>query len=134
MHVIIMGAGRTGSFLACQVSQAGHEVTVIDWNPGAFSRLPDDFQGRTVLGNAIDVDVLRDADIEHADAFVAATSGDNRNIMAGQIARHMFRVPHVISRIKDPERAALYSGQGIDIDCRTLEGTRIILDLIDGME
>jgi trk system potassium uptake protein TrkA len=130
MHIIIMGSGRTGSLLAEMLHRADHEVTVIDWNAGAFSRLPDDFRGRTVLGNAVDQDVLRAAGIDSADVFVAATSGDNRNVMASQIAQRVFRVPKVICRIKDPIRADIYSKLGIDVDCRTTEGTQVILDLI----
>lgn len=130
MHVVIMGSGRTGSLLASMLSTGGHDVSVIDWNPGAFNRLSEDFSGQTVVGNAVDQDVLRTARIESADAFVAATSGDNRNIMAGQIVQHVFAVPKVISRIKDPSRAEIYSQLGIEVDCRTTEGTQVILDLL----
>lgn len=130
MRVIIMGAGRTGSRLAVMLEQAGHQVAVVDWNTNAFSRLPENFAGETILGNAVDQEVLRDAGIEEADVFVAATSGDNRNIMASQIAREVFGVPKVISRIKDPIRAEIYSQMGIEVDCRTIEGANIILDVI----
>ena len=130
MRIIIMGCGRTGSRLAVMLASAGHDVTVVDWDASAFGRLPDDFPGETVVGNAVDQDVLRSAGIEHADAFAAATSGDNRNIMAGQIAEHVFHVPRVISRIKDPIRAEIYGRLGIKVDCRTIEGAKIILDLI----
>ena len=82
----------------------------------------------------MDQDILRSAGIEQADAFVATTSGDNRNIMAGQIAEHVFRVPRVISRIKDPIRAEIYGRLGIKVDCRTIEGARIILDRIQGSQ
>lgn len=130
MRVVIMGCGRTGSLLAVKLVAANHDVTVIDWNSAAFARLPQNFAGETVLGNAVDQDVLREAGIESADAFVAATSGDNRNIMASQIAQRVFRVPKVISRIRDPNRARLYQQSGMQVDCRTVEGARLILDLV----
>lgn len=107
-----------------------HRVTVIDWNQEAFDRLAEDFPGDTVLGNAIDVDVLREAGADSADAFVAATSGDNRNIMASEIAREVFRVPRVICRVKDPNRAKIFGQMGISIDCRTMEGANAILEII----
>jgi trk system potassium uptake protein TrkA len=125
-----MGCGRTGSQLAIMLDRAGHEVAVVDWDSEAFSRLPDDFGGRTVVGNGVDQDVLREAGIEYADAFVAATSGDNRNIMASQIAQRVFRVRRVIGRIKDPIRAEIYSKLGIEVDCRTREGARAILEMV----
>jgi trk system potassium uptake protein TrkA len=129
MQVVIMGSGRTGSLLASMLDEAGHGVTVIDWEAEAFSRLPDTFSGRTVLGNAVDQDVMRLAEIEQADVFVAASSGDNRNIMASQIAQHVFQVPKVVCRIKDPIRADIYEGLGIQVDCRTTEGTQVLLEL-----
>lgn len=131
MRVIIMGSGRTGSRLATLLANAGQDVTVIDWNRAQFSRLPEDFPGTVVLGNGVDQDVLREAGIEDADVFVAATSGDNRNIVASQIAQQVFQVPKVISRIKDPNRAALYSRLGMEVDCRTVEGARVLLELVE---
>ncbi|MBV9281607.1 MAG: TrkA family potassium uptake protein [Chloroflexi bacterium] len=130
MRVVIMGCGRTGSLLAAMLDGDGHDVAIVDWNQSAFTRLPDAFRGRTIVGNGVDQDVLRLAGVESAEAFVAATSGDNRNIMAAQIAQHMFRVPRVISRIKDPIRAAIYGQLGIEVDCRTIEGVDAILELI----
>ncbi|HEX6506550.1 MAG TPA: TrkA family potassium uptake protein [Chloroflexota bacterium] len=129
MRVLIMGCGRTGSLLAMMLTDAGHEVTIIDWHEDAFSRLPEDFSGSTFVGNAMDQEVLRAAGIETAEAFVAATSGDNRNIIASQIAQHVFDVPKVVSRIKDPNRAQIFGGLGISVDCRTTEGARVLLDL-----
>ena len=131
MRVIILGSGRTGSRLATLLADAGQDVTVIDWNPAQFSRLPEDFPGTVVQGNGVDQDVLREAGVEDADVFVAATSGDNRNIVASQIAQQVFQVPKVISRIKDPNRAALYSRLGIEVDCRTVEGAQALLELVD---
>src|SRR5437899_9203069 len=94
MFVIIMGCGRVGARLALMLTHAGHEVTIMDIQSSAFGRLGPDFKGTTVLGDAIDQEVLKRAGIERADAFVAATQGDNRNIMASQIAKHMYGVKH----------------------------------------
>ena len=130
MHVVIMGCGRTGSLLATMLVEDGHQVSVIDWLESAFNRLPENFPGKTVVGNAIDQDVLIDAGIQQADAFVAATSGDNRNVMASEVVQHVFRVPRVISRVKDPDRARIFHSLGIDVDCRTVQGTEVVLELI----
>lgn len=132
MRVVIMGCGRTGARLATMLWKAGHDVTIIDWQDSAFARLPEDFAGATFVGNAVDQNVLRSAGIESADAFVAATSGDNRNITASQIAQHAFHVPRVISRIKDPSRAEIFGKLGISVDCRTSEGAKLILAIARG--
>jgi trk system potassium uptake protein TrkA len=125
-----MGSGRTGSRLATMLAHAGHDVAVIDWSEEAFERLPEDFPGETILGNAVDQDVLRRARIRRADVFVAATSGDNRNVMASEIVKTVFHVPRVVCRVKDPIRADIFAEMGIDVDCRTTEGARAILAMI----
>jgi trk system potassium uptake protein len=131
MFIIIMGCGRVGARVASQLSRAGHEVTILDINAGAFRRLDEDFSGTTMVGNGIDVDVLRRAGIERADAFAAITQGDNRNIMASQVARHIFRVPKVVCRIYDPLRQETFGFLGIEAISPTVMGANAFLNLVD---
>jgi len=133
VNVVIVGCGRVGSRTARMLDQAGHTVTVVDLDERAFDRMGPSFSGRTVRGNAIEQDTLRQADVAHADVFVAATSGDNRNIMTSQIAKRLFEVPQVIARIKDPIRAQIYSELDLDVDCRTIEGAALVLEAL-GLE
>lgn len=121
MKVIIMGCGRVGAELAALLYREGHDVTIIDLDASAFTFLPDDFGGTKLVGNGIDQDVQRRAGIEEADAFISATRGDNRNAMACQMAKHIFGVPRVVSRIFDPIREEMYRGLGI----RTINPTRV---------
>jgi len=86
----------------------------LDTNDYSFRRLPSAFSGTALLGNGTDEDVLRRAGLEDTDAFVAVTQGDNRNVMAAQIAKHIFNVPKVICRIYDPLRRELYSTLGLE--------------------
>jgi trk system potassium uptake protein TrkA len=119
MKAVILGCGRVGSTLARSLDGAGHSITVIDRRESQFRRLGSEFGGETVLGTGIDEDVLRKAGIEEASVFVAVTNGDNTNIMASQIAREVFRVPHVVTRIYDPVRDELFRGLGLDTICPT---------------
>lgn len=119
MKVVIMGCGRVGAQLAGRLEREGHEVNVIDLTAKAFRRLPDGFRGLTVVGTGIDDDVLRAAGIEGADAFVATSEGDNRNIMAAQVAREIFGVKQVVVRIYDPVREETYRELGLDTICPT---------------
>ena len=130
MYVIIMGCGRVGARLANQLAEAGHEVLVLDLNSQAFWRLGPEFPGRTMVGTGIDVDVLRRAGIERADAFAAVTQGDNRNIMASQIARHIFKVPRVVTRIYDPIRQDTYRDLGLETISPTVLGAAAFIDAI----
>ena len=121
-----MGCGRVGAQLATRLDDEGHVVTVLDTRSSAFSRLPTGFRGRRLVGNGIDQDVLRRAGIQNADAFVACTQGDNRNVMAAQIAKHIFNVPRVVSRIYDPIREEMYHMLGL----RTISPTTVGADLL----
>jgi len=119
MNVVIMGCGRIGARLANMLDAEGHRVSIIDLNPDAFARLNPDFGGQTLVGTGLDEDVLKSAGIERADAFIAVTTGDNRNVMASQIAKHIFGVPEVLCRIYDPIREETYHTLGLDTVCPT---------------
>ena len=122
-----MGCGRAGSELAIALDRDGHEVTVLDINAYQFTRfLPEDFGGRKITGNGIDQDVLRRAGVEDADAFIAVTAGDNRNVMASQIAKHIFGVARVVCRIYDPIRERMYH----DLGLRTISPTKVMAQLL----
>ena len=113
-------AARVGSRLAAQRwTTKAIDVTVIDTDVYAFRRLPDTFHGRTILGTGIDEDVLRRAGIEAARTFIAVTNNDNPNIMAAQIAQTVFRVPEVLARVYDVERAQTYAELGMKTICPT---------------
>jgi trk system potassium uptake protein TrkA len=121
VKVVIMGCGRVGAALATDMSDEGHDVTVLDTDPTAFRFLPDRFRGTTVVGNGIDTDVLERIGLRGADVFVSATRGDNRNVMAAQIARHIFGVKVCASRVFDPLREEMYRNMGL----RTINPTRV---------
>lgn len=128
MNVVIMGCGRVGARIAGLLDHTGNDVTVIDTDSRSFRRLPAGFGGETMIGTGIDEDVLRQAGIEDADAFIAVTNGDNRNIMAAQVARIVFEVPVVICRIYDPVREDIYRRLGLTTVCPTTTVSAIILD------
>ncbi len=128
MKVIVMGCGRVGARIASILDHNGHDVAVIDTNSRAFRRLPADFAGDTIIGTGIDEDVLRSAGIEEATAFIAVTNGDNRNIMAAQVARLIFEVPEVVCRIYDPVREDTYRRLGLTTVCPTTSISAVILD------
>ena len=128
MRVVIMGCGRVGARVASLLDHSGNAITVIDTDSRAFRRLPAGFGGDTVIGTGIDEDVQRKAGIEEADVFIAVTNGDNRNIMAAQVARLIFEVPMVICRIYDPVREDTYRRLGLTTVCPTTTISAIILD------
>ena len=134
MKVIIMGCGRVGSRLANTLDSEGHEVTVVDTQSRSFRRLREDFKGTTVLGTGIDEDILIRAGIQEADVFVATTQGDNRNIMAAQLAQKVFNVPTSIARMYDVGRSETFEKLGLKTYCPTLVGAQLLHEMIVGKE
>ena len=132
MKIVIMGCSRVGGRLAGLLDAEGHSVTIIDNDASSFRKLPPDFKGTALAGNGLDQEALKRAGIEEADAFVATTQGDNRNVMAAQIAKHIFNVPRVICRIYDPIREEMYRELGLKTISPTVIGARALKELIGG--
>jgi trk system potassium uptake protein TrkA len=126
MRVIIMGCGRVGSELSNELLDDGHETTVIDKNPEAFFRYPPGEGANTVIGLGFDRDVLEEAGIKEADAFIAVSSGDNSNIVSARVALEHYHVPKVVARIYDPRRADIYERLNIPTVATTRWGVKQI--------
>ena len=126
MFILIVGCGRVGSAVAKRALDAGHEVSVLDSDPLSHERLDkdqtatwEDSGGRFTVGTALEIDGLIEAGIEQADVFLAATRGDNTNLVIAQIAQRRFDVPRVVVRVADPGRAGWYAEQGLHTICPT---------------
>ena len=130
MKVIIMGCGRVGEQLARMMSEEGHTVAVIDYDPTALARLGENFRGQKIKGIGFDKDVLVRAGIEHVDAFAATSASDNANVVAARIARNIFHVPRVVARLYDPRRAEIYQRLGLLTISSTTWGAERIRELL----
>lgn len=126
MRMIIVGSGRVGAGLASQLAQEGHEVIILDTSTEAFRRLAPGFSGQALRGDGTDASVLERAGARECEWFFALTNGDNRNILAAQLAREEFDIPHVLCKINDPVRSHAYATLGID----TIDRTEMMLDSI----
>lgn len=126
MRVIIVGCGRVGAGLSERLARSGHDVTVLDVNTEAFNRLEPDFPGQAIRADGTDEDILRRAGTEGADMFFSLTEGDNRNILAAQLAIEKFGVPRVVAKVNDPVRAEAYTTLGLATICRT----RLMVDAL----
>jgi trk system potassium uptake protein TrkA len=132
MHVIILGSGRVGSAIARDLVSREHEVTVIDRDPDSLLRLGGDaFPGQFEIGEGLDTGLLERAGLATADAFVAATSDDNINVVVAQIAQRKYDVDPVVVRVLDPEKAEFYSRRGLRVVCPT---RRAISEMIAAVE
>lgn len=132
MNVIIVGCGRVGAKLAGMLDAEGHQVTIMDVDSHSFRRLSQTFNGVAMVGNGLEEDSLKKAGIEEADVFVTVTQGDNRNVMACQIAKHIYNVPKVVSRIYDPIREEMYRNLGINSISPTKVVAELLKDRVEG--
>lgn len=130
MYIIITGCRKVGLNLALTLSQENHDIVVIDSDPKNLELLGSGFNGMTIAGMPIDEDILRSAGIERADALAAVTSDDNMNVMVSQIARELFHVPIVITRVYDPEREIVLNKLGLTTICPTTLAVDMIRELL----
>ena len=130
MKVLIIGCGRVGSSIALQLQRDGWDVTVVDENEDALSRLGEHWPGAFIVGHGMDTDVLREAGIEDADAMVVATDGDNTNIVIGQVAQKRFGIECTVVRILDPARADFYAQRGLRTVCPTSTAIDVLTEAV----
>ena len=122
MYIIIVGCGRVGRQLSQLLQMEGHNIVIIDRKEIAFESLGKRFNGLTITGDGSDLEILKEAGIEKADAFVVVTESDKSNIMVAQIGQKIFKVPRVIARIYEPDLAEIYRGLGLNV----ISGTMLI--------
>lgn len=119
LYVVVVGCGRLGSYLACQLSRDGHSVVVIDEDEKALEGLPPEYGGFRIEGDATELAVLRQAKADRADLLIAATHNDNINLMVAQVAKRFLDVPEVVARVFDPRREGTFRALGVDTVCPT---------------
>ena len=122
MYCVIVGCGMVGSRVAGMLSRAGHNVAIIDKNAESFVRLPHEFDGQSVVGTGFDEEILKSAGIEKADVFSALTDNDNVNIMSSAVAKKIFNVKRVITRVFNPDREKTFRMLGLEIVSPTILG------------
>ena len=134
MKVIVIGCGRVGSAIAKQLDRDGWDVTAVDEKEEALTRLGEHWSGGFVVGHGMDVDVLRRAGIEEADAVVVATDGDNTNLVVAQVAQKRFGIDCVVVRVLDPGRADFYASRGLRTVCPTSTAIEVVTEAVRSCE
>ena len=129
MKAVIVGCGRVGASVARQLAEEGWDVTCIDDDETALTRLGD-WRGGFVVGHGMDLDVLDRAGVAKADAAVVATDGDNSNVVIGQILQRRYDVGCVVVRVFDPRRADFYAQRGLRTVCPTKTAIATLADIV----
>jgi trk system potassium uptake protein TrkA len=128
MKAVVIGCGRVGSAVAKSLDRHGWDVVAIDEKEDALTRLGEDWRGGFLVGHGMDINLLREAGVEVADAAVVATNGDNTNIVIGQVLQKRFDIGCVVVRVLDPARAELYSTLGLRIVCPTSNAISVLIE------
>jgi trk system potassium uptake protein TrkA len=134
VKAVVIGCGRVGSATALQLAADGWDVNCVDENEDALARLGSGWRGGFVVGHGMDVDVLRRAGIEDADAVVVATDGDNTNVVVGQVAQKRFGVECVVVRVLDPARADFFAKRGLRTVCPTQTAISVLVDTVRAVD
>ncbi|MDD5953509.1 MAG: TrkA family potassium uptake protein [Oscillospiraceae bacterium] len=125
-YIVIIGCGRLGAYLANTLADEGRDVLILDRNEDSLNKLYDSYGGLTLTGDGTDLEVLKEANLDKANAVIVVTNNDNANVMIAQMAQELFQVDLVIARLYDPERECVYREFHIDTICpSTLSAMRI---------
>ena len=108
MRVIILGCGKLGSRLGQKLSEAGHQIIIMDRDQASLKQLGPNFKGETLAGSAFIEANIERIFKEKVDIFIGVTDKDNVNIMFAQWMKNKFKVPRVIARVYDPILAGIY--------------------------
>lgn len=112
---LIAGCSAIGAAVAAQLCAQGKKVAIVDIDKTAFQKLPPEYTGQTVVANAIDIGMLTQIGIQDACMVLAVTDKDNTNIVLGQIASRIFKVPHVIVKLCNSQKELLLSDYKVHI-------------------
>ena len=128
MKTVIVGCGRVGAADGRSARPGRPSRSSSSTGDARPSTSSSSFKGNAVRGDGTDEDMLRRAGVEGADLFLALTEGDNRNVMAAQLATEALGVAQVVAKVNDPLRAEAYAALGLATICRT----DLMLDAIMG--
>lgn len=128
MYIVAVGGGRVGYYLAKALLAEGHEVLVIDKDAAICEEINEELGSISLRGDGCEAAILSEAGTERADMLIAVTGEDEDNLVVCQLAKHKFKVPRTIARIRNPENEALFKMLGVDV---TISSTSVILEHIE---
>jgi len=128
MRIVIIGAGKSGSFLAEHL-QRHHDVTVIEQREDRVSRLRSSAPNvNVVLGDACEPEVLETAGVQGADLLAAVTGDDEDNLVVAMLAKH-YGIGSVYGRVNHPANEWLFDADwGVDV---AVSSPAVLLGLLE---
>ena len=130
MNIIVVGCGRVGAELAYRLFTQGHRVTVVDNQDAAFLNLPPDFRGRTIVGEALNQNILLRAGVDHADGLAAVTNSDTVNAVVAHAVRSVYNIQNVVARNFDPHLRPLFEAYNVQVISSTSWGAQRLEEML----
>lgn len=128
MYIVIVGGGKVGFYLAKELVEANHEALVIERNAAKCAEIADVLGEIAMRGDGCEASIQESAGVGRADLLLAVTGEDEDNLVACQVARHMFSVPRTVARINNPKNELIFRELGIDV---TVSATSAIMSHIE---
>jgi len=131
MYIIIVGGGKVGYYLAKTLAQLKYKIAVLETNRDLCMNIVNatsDLGVNVINGDGTNINFLKDADIESADALIAVTGRDQDNLIACQIAKKEFNIKKTIARVNNPKNIKIFEKLGVDF---AISSTATIVDIIE---
>jgi trk system potassium uptake protein TrkA len=128
MYIIVIGGGRLGYYLLKGLLNEGHEVLVLEKDARICRTITEEMGSVCYRGDGCEASTLADVGAGRADMLVAVTGDDEDNLVSCQVAKNRYNVPRTVSRIRNPQNAALFKKLGVDV---TVSATDIMLEAIE---
>lgn len=117
-YIIVVGCGRAGRELSLELSRTDN-VVMLDKNLNALDSLGDDFNGKKIRGNALDINTLEEAGVKDASVVFLLTGNDNLNLVVGKVVKRKYGVKKVILQVNDAAKKNIFEEEGLTIVNRT---------------
>lgn len=117
-YIVIVGCGRTGKELAFELSKT-ENVVVVDKNLKSLDSLGEDFNGKKLWGDALDMNTLEDAGVKEAHAIFLLTGNDNLNLVVGKVVKRKYGVKKAVLQVNDTTKKRIFKEEGLTILNRT---------------
>ena len=117
-YIIIIGCGKTGKSLALELSKE-ENVVVVDKSLKNLDSLGDDFNGKKIWADALDINTFEKAEAKDADAIYLLTGNDNINLVVGKVVKRKYGVKKVILQVNDTMKKKIFKEEGLTIINRT---------------
>jgi len=114
MRVLIVGGGKVGSYLAAQLADLGHTVTLAESDASRARALAENTGALVMAGDGTAIDVLRAADVGRTDWLIAVTGQDETNLVACELGSTL-GARHTLARLNDPRNRPTFSALGIQV-------------------